>query len=133
LAVVALTAVSAPAAAQDFKVIVNAGVNADILSAAEIGRVFLKQSELPNTPKTMPVDQAKSSPVRAAFSQAVLGRSVTAVDTYWQQQIFAGKDTPPAAKPGDDEVVAYVKATPGAIGYVSSSASTAGVKVVTIK
>jgi ABC-type phosphate transport system substrate-binding protein len=79
------------------------------------------------------VDQGKASSVRAAFSKAVLGRPVSAVESYWQQQIFSGKDVPPAAKGSDDEVVTFVKANPGAIGYVSAGASTAGVKVVDVK
>jgi ABC-type phosphate transport system substrate-binding protein len=29
--------------------------------------------------------------------------------------------TPPAAKNSDEEVIAYVQATPGAIGYVTSA------------
>jgi len=33
----------------------------------------------------------------------------------------------------DDDVVAYVKANPSAIGYVAASASSAGVKVVAIE
>jgi ABC-type phosphate transport system substrate-binding protein len=36
-------------------------------------------------------------------------------------------------QPGDDDVVAFVKGNPGAIGYVSAGASTAGVKVIDVK
>ena len=75
----------------------------------------------------------KSSATRAAFSKAILGRPVSAVETYWQQQIFSGKEVPPTTKANDDEVIAFVKANAGAIGYVSAGASTAGVKVVDVK
>ena len=70
---------------------------------------------------------------RAAFSEAVIGRSVGAIEIYWQQQIFSGKEVPPATKSSDDDMVAFVKSNPGAIGYVSGGASTAGVKVVEVK
>ncbi|MCU0622635.1 MAG: hypothetical protein MUF53_02090 [Gemmatimonadaceae bacterium] len=127
----ALALAAAPAAAQDFKVVANGDVE---ISKADLAKVFLKQtSKLPDGTSAKPVDQGKGSAVRAAFSQAVLGRAVGAVEQYWQQQIFSGKDAPPPTKGSDDEIVAWVKATPGAIGYVSAGASTAGVKVVTVK
>jgi hypothetical protein len=56
-----------------------------------------------------------------------------AFDAWWQQQIFGGGDTPPPTKASDAEIVAFVKATPGAIGYVSPSADVSGVTVVALK
>ena len=38
-----------------------------------------------------------------------------------------------AVRASDDEVLAFVRATPGAIGYVSAGASTSGVKVITVR
>ncbi len=133
-AIFALCVIAAPAAAQDFKVVANPSVAASDIAAADLAKIFLKQtSKYPDGGAAVPVDQGKASPVRAAFSQKVLGKSVGAVDTYWQQQIFSGKDVPPAAKSSDDDVIAFVKATPGAIGYVAASAGAAGVKTITVK
>ncbi|WP_411282075.1 phosphate ABC transporter substrate-binding protein [Gemmatimonas sp.] len=134
MSVFALVVAAAPAAAQDFKVIVNSGNATSELSSDVALKLFLKQSaKFPNGTAAQPVDLAKSSAVRAAFSKAVLGRAVGAVESYWQQQIFSGKDVPPAVKSSDDEVIAFVKANPGAIGYVSGGAATAGVKVIDVK
>ncbi|MBC8085956.1 MAG: phosphate ABC transporter substrate-binding protein, partial [Phycisphaerae bacterium] len=52
---------------------------------------------------------------------------------YWQQQIFSGKDVPPASKHTDEDVINFVKSTPGGIGYVSASSAAAGVKVIAVK
>jgi ABC-type phosphate transport system substrate-binding protein len=131
---IALCAMAAPAAAQDFKVIVNSANSTTDLPAATASKIFLKEvAKFPNGTSASPVDLNKSSATRAAFSKTVIGRPVAAVETYWQQQIFSGKDVPPAAKASDDEVIAFVKATPGAIGYVSAGASVAGVKVIDVK
>lgn len=120
--------------AQEYKVIVNSANSTTEIPAAVAGKIFLKETtKFPNGTSASPVDLSKSSAVRAAFSKAVIGRPVSAVESYWQQQIFSGKDVPPSTKASDDEVIAYVKATPGAIGYVSAGASTAGVKVVDVK
>ncbi len=122
------------ASAQEYKVIVNSANATSDLSAAVVSKIFLKETtKFPNGSAATPVDQGKTSAVRAAFSKAVVGRPVAAVETFWQQQIFSGKEVPPATKPSDEEVVAFVKANPGAIGYVSAGASTAGVKVVDVK
>ncbi len=130
--VLSLTA-PVPTQAQDVKVIVNAANAVAELPAGDVASLFLKRvQKLPGGGAAVPEDQAKNSPVRGAFSQTVLGRPA-AVDAYWQRQIFAGGKLPPAVKASDDDVVAFVKATPGAIGYVSAGASVSGVKVVTIK
>lgn len=80
-----------------------------------------------------PVNQSKKSPVRDSFTTAVHGKSVAAVDSYWQQQIFSGRDVPPPEKSADAEVVAFVKANGGAVGYVTNAAPTAGVKVLDVE
>ena len=134
LAALALALVATRASAQDYKIVANSGVAASDIPSAELVKIFLKQSsKFSDGGSAVPIDQGKASPVRAAFSQKVLGKSVGAVDTYWQQQIFSGKDVPPATKSSDDDVIAFVKATPGAIGYVSGGAATAGVKVIAVK
>jgi len=46
--------------------------------------------------------------------------------------IFSGKGIPPPEKPYDADVVAFVRETPGAVGYVSSGADTSSVKVVAV-
>jgi ABC-type phosphate transport system substrate-binding protein len=132
-----LVAVAAPgqsAAAQDFKIVANNSVAASSIGPDVLAKLFLKQtSKFPDGAAATPVYQSKSSATRAAFDKAILGKSVAGVETYWQQQIFSGKDVPPASKNGDDEIIAFVKATPGGIGYVSAGAAVAGVKVIAIK
>lgn len=133
LFVLALGTLSRAAAAQDFQVVAHPSVTVSAAAASELSDVFFKKSNKLGGATVVPVDQGKTSPVRAAFSKKVLGRPATAVDAYWQQQIFSGGESPPASRAGDDDVLAFVKSTPGAIGYVSAGASTAGLKVVTLK
>lgn len=125
--------VATPAAAQEFKIIVNPANSTSELTADVASKVFLKQvPKFPNGTPAQPVDQGKAAAARVAFTRTILGRAVSAIESYWQQQIFSGKDVPPPTKSGDDDVIAFVKANPGGIGYVSASASLAGVKVVTV-
>ena len=134
VAFVAIVAGARSAAAQEYKVVVNSANATGEISSDALAKIFLKQApKFPDGSAATPVEPAKASPARAAFAKAVLGRTVQNLDTFWQQQIFSGKDVPPSNKASDDEVVAFVKSNPGAIGYVSGSAAVAGVKVVTVK
>lgn len=133
LLVLALGSLSRAAAAQEFQVVAHPSVAVSAVTASELSDVFFKKASKLGGAAVVPVDQGKASPVRAAFAKRVHGRAVSAVDAFWQQQIFSGGDSPPASKAGDDEVVAFVKATPGAIGYVSAAAGTGGLKVLTLK
>lgn len=129
--VLGLAVLLAPArrvAAQGFVVVVNAAGPAS-LSKDEVSKAFLKKGSA-----LAAVDQGKSAKVRDAFSKDVLGRPASAVATYWQQQIFAGKDVPPPEKGSDAEVLAFVKGNPKAIGYVAAGTALGdGVKAVAVQ
>jgi ABC-type phosphate transport system substrate-binding protein len=124
----------APAAhAEDYKVIANSGVGAASLTKDQVSQMFLKKlAKWPDGKAVVPVDQAKAAAVREAFSKAVLGRGAAAVVAFWQQQIFSGADVPPAEKANEADVIAFVKATPGAIGYVSAGADAGDCKVIAV-
>ena len=120
--------------AQEFQVVVNAGSDVASISADELSKIFQKKArKLPSGESAKPVDQDKDAGVREAFSNAVLGRSAGQMESWWQQQIFSGKEVPPEKKSSDAEVLEYVRANPGAIGYVSAGAALgSGVKAVTV-
>ena len=128
LGLAVLLAPARRAEAQGYVVVVNAAGPAS-LSKDEVSKAFLKKGSA-----LAAVDQEKSSKARDAFSKAVLGRPTTAIATYWQQQIFAGKDVPPPEKGSDAEVLAFVKGNPKGIGYVAAGAPLGdGVKAVTVQ
>jgi ABC-type phosphate transport system substrate-binding protein len=81
----------------------------------------------------MPVDQSASSPTRITFTKAYLGKSISSVKNYWNQQLFSGADVPPLEKASDAEVIDFVKSTPGGIGYVSTAADISGVKEISVE
>jgi ABC-type phosphate transport system substrate-binding protein len=130
---VAVAITAQRASAVDFVVIVNAANPVSSLSKDQTSKMFLKKVlKWEDGAAVVPVDQAQGAAVRAAFSQAIHGRSASAIASYWQQQIFAGKDLPPVEKSGDAAIIAFVKANPGAIGYISASAPVKDVKVLVV-
>jgi ABC-type phosphate transport system substrate-binding protein len=135
LAFIVLTGATPAPAADDFQVIVNAASAATEIERAEVARFFLRQSvKWSDGQAVLPVDQSSRSAVRDAFSRIVLKQPLPAVDTYWQRQIASGRALPPPVKTSDAEVLAYVAATPGAIGYVVGGLNlTPGVKLLRLK
>jgi TonB family protein len=120
------------ALAGDVKVIANSSVKADTISAAELKRVFLEEkNSLADGTHVEPVLE-KGGPAHAAFLEEYLGRSEDDLQMYFRTLVFTGRGSMPKAFGSDAEVVAYVARTRGAIGYVSSAASTAGVKTLAI-
>jgi ABC-type phosphate transport system substrate-binding protein len=136
LAVLLASTLSAAARRDEpsFVVIVNTA-NIATLTRDEIANIFMKRITRWNDHAVpiLVVDALPGSPVRGAFSRAVLHRDVGAMEAYWQQQIFSGRDVPPVQKETDADVVAFVRRNPGAIGYVSAGAQLDGVRVVSWK
>jgi ABC-type phosphate transport system substrate-binding protein len=123
------------AAADDFVVVVHPSVAGTNIRRPDLAAVFLKKATRWGAGGTAaPVDQSGTSAVRRSFSEAVLGMSPTAVVQYWQKQMLSSSPLrPPVVKASDEEVLAFVAATTGAVGYVSKAASLpAGVKAVAL-
>ena len=114
--------------------IVNQENPVESMKRSEVSKLFLKKIRTwEHGVVVLPVDLVGTSPVRDKFSREVHGKSVTTVKNYWQQQIFSGRNAPPPEKSSDAEVLAFVKASPGAIGYVSGEADVEEVKVLKVE
>jgi hypothetical protein len=119
--------------AGDIKVIANPSVGASSVSADEIKGVFLAtKTSLSDGSHVEPVLE-KDGPAHEAFLKQFIGKTDTALETYYRSLVFTGKASMPKTLPADAEMVAYVAKTKGAIGYVSAGASTAGVKTLEVK
>lgn len=120
--------------AATFQIIAHPGIPVEALSRKEISDLFLKKAEQwRDGTGVVPVDQVPTAQVREAFSREIHGRSAAQIRNYWQQQLFAGRAVPPVEKLTDAEVVAFVRQTPGAIGYVARGTPVAGVKVIRVE
>jgi ABC-type phosphate transport system substrate-binding protein len=120
--------------AVDYQVIINASNSTRSLTRDQLKSIFLKKMvKWDSGAPVVPVDQMATSPVRVVFTKIVHGKPVSAIASYWQQQIFAGREVPPVEKEGDAAVVAFVKANPGAVGYVTGGTSAPGTRLLTIR
>jgi ABC-type phosphate transport system substrate-binding protein len=118
-----------------YRVVVNPANAATVADRRFLQEAFLKKVTRWSDSDVVirPVDLPPGSPVRRAFSDDVLNRSVDAVKGYWQQRIFSGRDVPPPELDSDEEVIRYVLKYEGAVGYIAGGASPGGSKVVEVR
>jgi ABC-type phosphate transport system substrate-binding protein len=127
-----LAASAEPAAT--FRVIVHSTNPAVRLDKRLVADAFLKKrSRWENDRVIQPVDLRQKSSARAAFSRDILGRDVVAVRRYWAQLVFSGRGVPPPELATESEIIKFVAAHSGAIGYVTAGAALEGVKVVEVE
>ena len=134
MALVLAAPVRSPAA-DEFVVIVNPSVVGANVHRADLAAVFLKKAtRWGNGVSAAPVDQSGTSVVRKAFAESVLGMPVAAAVQYWQKEMLRGSPLrPPSVRGSDEEVIAFVAKTEGAVGYVSTAAVLpAGVRAVAV-
>ena len=133
---VGLGILAAHSDAQDasaYKVIVNTSNQTAPLSRLKVGEMFLKKApRWPDGTPVMPVEPSAKTPTRQRFTLEIYGKQIIAISAYWQQMIFSGKAIPPPEKSTDADVVAYVRDTPGGIGYVWAGTDTSTVRVVAV-
>jgi hypothetical protein len=119
--------------AADLKVVANPSVGATSISSDDLKNVYLgTKSALGDGSRVQPVLE-KHGQAHEAFLKEFIGKTDAALQTYYRSLVFTGKGSMPKAVDSDSEVVEYVAKTKGAIGYVSASASTAGVKILDVK
>lgn len=125
---------SASAGTQGFQVVVNSSVKGTWISRASLEALFTgKTNRWGDKETARPVDQSAKASVRHAFTESVLGLSMGEVQRYWQNRVAADRVFPPPIKDSDEEVLAFVARTSGAVGYVGpGTAIPDGVRVIDV-
>ena len=104
-----------PLAGHAGEIIANPSVT---LTVAEVREVFLGEKQLAGGAKLVPVDNAAA---QAEFASKVLQVELPKYTSLWTKKSFREGLNAPAVKGSDAEVGAFVKATAGAVGYVTAA------------
>jgi len=129
----AITVLSANAGDADFKIIVNSAISASNISTGDLKKIFLQKMKKFSGQTAVIVNLKKGNSTREAFSKKILGKSAKKIDRLYLKNTLSGKGAEPDSVKSDQDVVAFVKSTKGALGYVSSSAKADGVKEISMK
>lgn len=135
LAVLTCLATAFPASAEEtsIRIIVHPSNGAQAFTRRELSDLFLKKTtRWPDGAAVHPVEPPERSMTRLHFLSGVMGKTAFALKVFWKRRVAEGHDAPPEELPSDADVVAYVRGTPGAIGYVSPETDVTGVKPLPI-
>lgn len=93
-------------------------------------RLYTGRAVSIGTQSVAPVNLQPGNPLRDEFLQAYLEQSEEQYTGYWLVRRYVGKGAPPVELGNVDEVIRYIQATPGAIGYVPASKVPRGANVI---
>jgi len=125
--------VAATASPSALKLIANESVTASAVSVAEVQDAFLQTApNLGSGGRVVPVLE-KGGPTHEAFLKEYLKKTDVALLTYYRSLVFTGKGVMPKILDNDEEVVAFVAKTKGAVGYVSAGTPSPGTKTLQVK
>jgi ABC-type phosphate transport system substrate-binding protein len=116
-----------------YVIIVNSENTTSDLTASKAKLIFLRKitkrwKEL--NKNIVPVDRIGEVPIRTAFLNKILKMSSTDLYRYFTEREHKNATAAPSRLRSDEEVVKYVEANIGAIGYVKKSSVKGNVKVV---
>ncbi|MGE5341552.1 MAG: hypothetical protein ACM3SY_08720 [Candidatus Omnitrophota bacterium] len=98
-------------------------INARILRNIYLG----KQTIWPDN-KTMQVAMLKQGKVHEKFLKTIVQQNASQFSLYWKNLTFTGTGVAPKVFDTEEELKAFVKSTPGSIGYISLSSIDDSVK-----
>ena len=110
--------------------IANKSVKASEISQNEVRDVFLGDSSSVGASHVVPAVLQKGE-VHEAFLEFV-GKTNPTFRATWRRQVFTGKGLMPHTCNDEEDMISYVSATAGAIGYVSASKAPSGVKILKV-
>ncbi len=117
-----LTLAACAVRAGDLVVIVHP--SAPTLNKEQVADVFLGRA-----PRSVPVDQPHTVPMRAEFYRRATERDLAQVKAVWSRVIFTGKGRAPKEYADSAAVKKVVAENPRAVGYIEKSAVDGSVKV----
>ena len=121
-----------PLQAQDVLIVLNKDTAMSHLSTAQLRDIFTgARSRFDDGSRAVPV-LLKGGPTHEVFLHHYLGETPDEFRVRWRKAVFTGQGSMPKEFNSEAELLDYVAATHGAIGYVSRVADANAVKVLVI-
>ena len=131
IVLIAMSVGLAEAARAELIVIVNAENPIGELTREQVVDLYMgRRTNFPDGRPALPIDLSPDSPLRAAYYQTLVGKTVAQVNAYWARLLFTGRASPPRILPTPKAVLDVVHDNKDAIGYLDSQDLDGRVKVV---
>ena len=109
------------AAHAGFIIVANSDTELSSISKAQLKKVYLKKVPLLPNGKPAAVTGLKEGDARDDFIKSILHKSEASLHSYWSRLMFSGRGEPPRLFKTEEELLEYIRKTPGAIGFVDSN------------
>jgi len=120
------------ACAQDVMIVVNSSVPVSQITETQLRDIFTGvRTRFDNGTRAVPV-MLKGGPVHEVFLHRHVGDTPDEFRVRWRKAVFTGQGSMPKECRSEAELLNYVEATPGAIGYVSRLSGSSTVKLMTV-
>lgn len=117
-----------PALAQDVVVFAHEGMPKS--DAATLQRLYTGRAVSINQRAARPLHLVAGHPVRREFLDKVLAQDEGQYTGYWLVRRYVGKGAPPLEFAELDELIRFVAATPGAVGYAPAAKLPPGSNII---
>lgn len=108
--------------------IANKGVEMNVSTVTAVTDIYTLETQKSSNGVALVVFDLKTAPNEQFYT--AIGKSATELKKIWMKMQLSGDGKAPAALTSEDEMIAKVASTPGAIGYVSQAKVTDAVKTV---
>ncbi len=133
LLVVLISGPLSPAIAGDVVVICNKNVPVNSLEPDIIRNIFLGHKSKWNNDEFINFVTLSRGSTHKNFCKKYLKKSPGQFGSFWKQMLFTGKGQPPKSFNSEEEMIEYITATKGSIGYASANINTDKVKIISEK
>ena len=116
----------------DILIVANKSVPAESLEKAELKDIFLGDTIKWKDKSKISIVVQKNGNAHSEFVKEITRKSASQFRNYWKKMVFTGKGSSPKSFDKSADLLAYVAATKGAIGYVAAETQPKGVKVIKI-
>lgn len=118
--------------AQDVVLVANKGVSVSQITEAQVRDIFTgARSRFGDGSRAIPV-VLKGGPVHEVFLRKHVGDTPDEFRVRWRKAVFTGQGAMLKEFSSEADLLQYVSATPGAIGYVSRVLEEGSVRILTI-
>ncbi|MBU1054462.1 MAG: hypothetical protein KKC46_11625 [Proteobacteria bacterium] len=133
IGLVLLVPLAGAVSAGDVQIIANKNVSISYISPDMLKDIFLGKKNTWDNGASIYFVTLDSGQPHDDFLKTYLQKSNAQFNNYWKKQVFTGQGSMPKTFSSDKAMIDFVAGTNGAIGYVSGTADTGTVKIITVK
>lgn len=100
------------------------------ISQSRLKQIYLNRSKKWQDGSRVHLTILDNNNATVLFIDKYLGKSSAQFNRYWKRQLFSGKGIPPEYFKTMTELLAYIRSTKGAIGFIDSATPPEGVAVI---